>query len=59
MDTVFWICVKIMQVMSKAIGITYQQLNVLLFVIVHPLITMLFAFGYFKYKRKYKESKDS
>lgn len=53
MDTIFWICVKIMQVMSGIFGITYQELNVLLFVIIHPTLTLAFIFLYMKYKRLY------
>ncbi len=53
MDTIFWICVKIMQVMSNLLGITYQQLNVILFVIIHPTITYILFFKYKKYKRLY------
>ncbi len=55
MDTIFWICVKIMQVMSNMLGITYQQLNVLLFVLIHSLITVGLWFYYRKYKRLWKE----
>ena len=51
MDTIFWICVKIMQVTSEMLGITYQQLNVILFVILHPAITVILWFKYRKYKR--------
>ena len=53
MDMIFWICVKIMQVMSDVLGITYQELNVLLFVIIHPILTLSFIFLYKKYKRLY------
>ena len=56
MDTVFWICVKIMQVMSDMMGITYQQLNVLLFVIIHPAITLILFVKYRKYKKYWLES---
>lgn len=55
METVFWICVKIMQVMSNVLGITYQQLNVLLFVILHPTITLILFLKYRKYKQLWKE----
>ena len=51
MDTIFWICVKIMQVMSDMMGITYQQLNVILFVIIHPAITVWLFVLYRKYKK--------
>lgn len=55
MDAIFWICVKIMQVMSDILGITYQQLNVVLFVILHPAITVVLFFKYRKYKRLWKK----
>lgn len=54
METIFWICVKIMQVMSNVLGITYQQLNVLLFVILHPTITLILFMKYRKYKLLWK-----
>ena len=57
MDTIFWICVKIMQVTSDLLGITYQQLNVILFVIIHPLVTLFFFLKYRKYKRLWKDDK--
>ena len=55
MDTIFWVCVKLMQVMSNLLGISYQQLNVLLFVIIHPAITILLFLKYKKYKRLWEE----
>jgi hypothetical protein len=56
METVFWICVKLMVLVSHAIGISYQQLNVLLFVILHPAITLVLFLKYRKYKRLFTES---
>lgn len=53
MDTIFWICVKIMQVTASVLGITYQQLNVILFVFLHPAITLYFVYLYRKYKKLY------
>lgn len=58
MDTVFWICVKLMQVMSNMLGITYQQLNVILFVIVHPSITLILFLKFRKYKRLWTEQQN-
>lgn len=57
MNTVFDICVEIMKVMSAFLGITYEQLNVWLFVILHPLVTLILWFQYRKYKRLYEENK--
>lgn len=59
MDTIFWICVKVMQVMSNALGITYQQLNVLLFVMLHPTITLILFLKYRKYKKLWKEQQNT
>ncbi|MFC3811408.1 hypothetical protein [Lacihabitans lacunae] len=56
METIFWICVKLMQVVSSAIGITYQQLNVILFVIIHPIITVVLYKKYKKYKKLWSET---
>ena len=39
-DLVFYLCVKIMIVAAHFLGLTYQQLNVLLFVVIHPAITL-------------------
>ncbi len=57
MHTIFWICVKIMQEMSNVLGITYQQLNVILFVFLHPIITIFVFFKYRKYKKLWLEKK--
>ena len=55
MDTIFWICVRIMQVTSNLIGLSYQQLNVLLFVILHPAITLFIFLKYRKFKKLWME----
>ena len=59
MDTIFWICVKIMQIMSDMLGVTYQELNVILFVILHPIITIVLFYLYRKYKKLYKDSTET
>jgi mannose/fructose/N-acetylgalactosamine-specific phosphotransferase system component IID len=59
MDTIFWICVQIMIKASSFLGITYQQLNVILFVILHPAITLLLFYFFIRYKRKYEAIKDA
>jgi hypothetical protein len=50
MESIFWVCVKVMVLISHLLGISYQQLNVILFVIIHPLITVILYFLYKKYK---------
>jgi len=56
MDTVFWICVRLMQLGSNVLGISYQELNVLLFVLLHPALTLFFFLRYRKYKKLWKEA---
>ena len=53
MDIIFWVCVKIMQILSNILSITYQELNVLIFVIIHPLITIIFILLFIRYKKLY------
>lgn len=53
MDTIFWICVEIMKRGAAILGMTYQQLNVILFVFLHPAITWFFIYKYHKYKKLY------
>jgi len=48
-----------MQLMSSALGITYQQLNVILFVILHPAITVILYMKYRKYKKLWEETANS
>ncbi len=40
-----------MQLGANVLGITYQQLNVILFVFLHPAITIILFFKYKKYKK--------
>jgi hypothetical protein len=40
MNTIFNLCVNLLVDMSKMLGITYEELNVWLFVIIHPVITL-------------------
>ena len=44
---------------SHLIGISYQQLNVVLFVILHPSITLLFYLKYKKYKNLYLQNQSN
>ena len=57
METIFWICVKLMILISHLIGISYQQLNVVLFVVLQPSIILLLWVKYKKYKKLYIHNK--
>lgn len=53
MDHFFWRCVEFMKITAAWLGLTYEEWNVILFVIIHPLITVLFIFAAFYYRIKY------
>ena len=50
-------CVHLLQDMSTWMGISYQELNVWVFVVIHPLITLLFAYWIIRLRRRLKGPK--
>ena len=52
MDQIFNICVQIMVISAHMLGLSYQQWNVILFVIIHPLITLILLGLVFYYRSK-------
>jgi len=40
MKTVFWYCVDILNAISSWLGVTYEELNIWIFVVVHPALTI-------------------
>ena len=58
MDKIFDLCVDIIQQLSGITGMSYKHLNVLLFVVIQPFITLMlfvmFFYIWYKYiKMKY------
>jgi hypothetical protein len=41
MNTLFDICVQILKIIAKITGMTYQEANIWIFVILHPLLTLV------------------
>jgi len=54
METLFNLCVAILQGIANVTGLTYQQANIWIFVIIHPLLTLTFFWLMIKYKRKWE-----
>jgi hypothetical protein len=54
MNNFFEDCVRFMQVTARWLGLTYEEWNVVLFVIVHPLITLVLIGTTIYYRRKFK-----
>jgi hypothetical protein len=41
MDKLFDLCVAIMQTMAENTGLSYKEINIWLFVIIHPVLTLV------------------
>ena len=50
-------CVHLLQDMSTWMGISYQELNVWVFVVIHPLITLLLVYWIIRLRRQLKGPK--
>ena len=57
MNTLFDICVQILKIIAKITGTTYQEANIWIFVILHPLLTLVLFVMVVKLRRKNKELK--
>ncbi len=57
MDTLFDICVRILQIIGNVTGLGYKAANIWIFVIIHPLLTLYFYYLYRKYKKRFKNLK--
>jgi len=55
MNELFNLCVAILQGISDVTGLTYQEANIWIFVIIHPLLTVTFFWLMIKYRRKWKK----
>ena len=42
----FWACVLLLQWGALKLGISYEALNIWIFVVIHPLITLTFVIAY-------------
>ena len=57
-DTFFNWCVDVLIFISKNMGVTYEEANIIIFVIIHPLITLLLFIFIIKLKIKIKKLKE-
>ncbi len=51
MDIIFDICVQLLIVIGYVTGIGYKAANILIFVIIHPALTLYFYYKMKKYKK--------
>ena len=45
MNKLFYVCVQIMKDLALLTGYTYEEINIIIFVIIHPAITLLLLIG--------------
>lgn len=58
-NDVFWACVHIMQFVCKHTGISYEALNIWLFVIIQPALILLFAILWFRAVSRVRHYRDT
>lgn len=56
MDLIFNLCVQLLHLMADVLGMSYKDINVLLFVFIHPAITLLLFIGCLYYRKRYKKA---
>jgi len=56
MNDLFYVCVEIIKSIAQFFGISYEEANIWIFVIIHPLLTVIFFIGFVIYWRKYKNT---
>jgi len=50
-DIIFYWCVDILHDISAYLGCTYEEINIYLFIIIHPLITLYFIYKYIQMRK--------
>ena len=51
-------CVLVLEIMAEYIGISYELINILIFVILQPLLIVIFFYLWRKETKKYKGISD-
>ena len=56
-DFFYW-CVLVLEILAEAMGISYELINILIFVILQPLLILIFFYLWRKETKKYREISD-
>ena len=51
-------CVLVLEIMAEVMGISYELINILIFVILQPLLILIFFYLLRKETKKYREISD-
>ncbi|MEM1118844.1 MAG: hypothetical protein AAGJ18_00260 [Bacteroidota bacterium] len=54
-DKIFAWCVQLLVDWAAMLGMTYNEINVWIFVIIHPIILLVLVTMVFYYRRKYQK----
>ena len=57
-DNLFNWCVLVLEIMSEKTGMSYELINILIFVILQPLLILIFFYLWRRERRKYREISD-
>ena len=57
-DDFFNWCVLVLEIMAEIMGISYELINILIFVILQPLLILIFFYLWRKETKKYREISD-
>ena len=56
-DFFYW-CVLVLEMMAERIGISYELINILIFVILQPLLIVIFFYLWRRERHKFREISD-
>ena len=51
-------CVLVLEIIAEVMGISYELINILIFVILQPLLILIFFYLWRKETKKYREISD-
>ena len=57
-NDLFNCCVLVLEIMAEATGMSYELLNILIFVILQPLLILIFFYLWIRVRKKYREISD-
>ncbi|MAE55421.1 MAG: hypothetical protein CMK23_05460 [Porticoccaceae bacterium] len=56
MNKIFWMCVDALNAWADLMGWTYEELNIWIFIVIHPLLTLfLFFMVWYQRRSHYKK----
>ena len=51
-------CVLVLEIMAEATGMSYELINILIFIILQPLLILIFFCLWIRVRKKYREISD-